>query len=173
MRPPVDEERVRAFARELARVAKGPVRLYLTGGATAVLEGWRDSTVDINVRMEPESDDLYRAIPRLKESLGINIELASPPDFVPELPRWRDRSPVVFTEGTIEVRNFDAYSQALSKIERGFAHDLEDVRNMLESDMIDPNRLLALYDQIESELFRYPAIDADAFRRKVEAVTKD
>lgn len=171
MRPPVDDERVRALARELARVATQPVRLYLTGGATAVLEGWRPSTVDIDLRLEPESDNLYRALPRLKESLGINIELASPPDFIPELPGWRDRSPVVFTEGLIEVRHFDPYSQALSKVERGFTQDLEDVQNMLRSGMVQRGRLQALYDEIESGLFRYPAIDPTAFRRKVQAVT--
>lgn len=171
MRPPVDDERVRALARELARVATEPVRLYLTGGATAVLEGWRPSTVDIDLRLEPESDNLYRALPRLKQSLGINIELASPPDFIPELPGWRDRSPVVFTEGLIEVRHFDPYSQALSKVERGFTQDLEDVQNMLRSGMVERGRLQALYDEIESGLFRYPAIDPTAFRRKLQAVT--
>jgi hypothetical protein len=30
------------------------------------------------------------------ERLGFNVELASPPDFIPELPGWRERSPLVF-----------------------------------------------------------------------------
>lgn len=82
------------------------VRLYLTGGATAVLEGWRDSTVDIDLRLEPETDELLRELPRLKETLGINIELASPLDFIPELPGWRERSPLVFREGNVDVHHF-------------------------------------------------------------------
>ena len=32
--------------------------IYVTGGATAVLEGWRGSTIDVDVRFEPESDAL-------------------------------------------------------------------------------------------------------------------
>jgi hypothetical protein len=70
MRPPVDEQRIRALARELARVARGSVRIYLTGGSTAVIEGWRDSTIDVDLRFEPESDELLRALPALKNPSG-------------------------------------------------------------------------------------------------------
>jgi hypothetical protein len=81
MRPPVDEAAVRALARELGKVARAPTRIYLTGGAAAVVEGWRQSTIDIDLRFEPESDELLRALPQLKERLGVNIGLASPPDL--------------------------------------------------------------------------------------------
>lgn len=99
----------------------------------------------------------------------MNIELASPPDFIPELPGWRDRSPFVFREGAVSIHHFDFYSQALSKIERGFSQDLDDVASMLASGLVEPIRLRELYEAIEPELYRYPAIDPAAFRRKVVA----
>jgi hypothetical protein len=167
MRPPVNADRVRALARELSRVAREPTTLYLTGGATAVIEGWRASTVDVDLRLEPEADELLRRIAKAKNELDINIELVSPPDFVPELPGWRERSPFVFEEGRIVVRHFDPYSQALAKVERGFEQDLADVRAMLESGLIDSQRALELFEEVESQLFRYPAIDADTLRAKV------
>lgn len=169
MRPPVDRARIRDLARELARVARQPVRVYLVGGATAVVEGWRASTVDVDLRIEPEDDEVYRALPRLKEALQINIELASPPDFIPELPGWRERSPLVLIEGKVEVRHFDPYSQALSKIERGFAQDLSDVKQMLTTGLVEAERLRDLYAAIEPDLYRYPALDPSAFRRKLDA----
>lgn len=141
--------------------------LYLTGGATAVIEGWRASTIDVDLRLEPDSDELLRRISTVKDELGVNVELASPPDFIPELPGWRERSPFVFQEGTVTVRHFDPYSQALSKIERGFAQDLEDVASMVRSGLVDPERAQQLFAKIEPDLFRYPAIDAAAFRAKV------
>jgi hypothetical protein len=150
-------------------VARRPTRIYLTGGATAVLEGWRGSTADVDLRFEPDVDELLRELPGLKESLGVNIELASPPDFIPELPGWRERSPSIFQEGNVAVHHFDFYSQALSKIERGFQQDLDDVRKMIESELVEPGRLRELFDAIEPELYRYPAIDPTVFRRKVEA----
>jgi hypothetical protein len=168
MRPPVDEPRIRALARELSRVARTPVRIYLTGGSTAVLEGWRAATVDVDLRFEPEADELLRALPALKERLDINIELTSPPDFIPQLPGWQERSPLVFREGMVEVRHFDLYSQALAKIERGFEQDLIDVRSMIAHGLVQPARLRELYGNAEPDLYRYPAIDPVAFRRKLD-----
>jgi hypothetical protein len=52
--------------------------MYLTGGATAVLEGWRQSTVDVDVRFEPDSDAALRRLASLKEELSVNVELHSP-----------------------------------------------------------------------------------------------
>ena len=51
--------------------------MYLTGGATAVLEGWRQSTVDVDVRFEPDSDVALRQLATLKEKLSVNVELPS------------------------------------------------------------------------------------------------
>lgn len=138
-----------------------------------MLEGWRVSTIDVDLRFEPESDELFRAIPAIKERLGVNIELVSPPDFIPELPGWQERSPCVLREGNVAVHHFDFYSQALSKIERGFDSDLADVAAMIERDLVDRARLRALYDAIEPELYRYPAIDPQTFRRKLDDALED
>jgi hypothetical protein len=168
MRPAADASRVRALARHLGRISRTRARMYLTGGATAVLEGWRASTLDVDIRLEPELEELLRALPELKERLAINIELASRPDFIPELPGWRERSPLAFREGGLDVHHFDPYSQALSKIERGFEHDLEDVRTMIDRGLVEPDRLRELYDAIAGDLYRYPAIDPPSFARKVD-----
>lgn len=170
MREPADAERIGRLARELGRVVPPGTRMYLTGGATAVLEGWRPSTVDIDVRFEPDSDEPLRRIAELKERLQVNVELASPLDFLPPLEGWRERSPFRFREGNLEVFDFDPYSQALSKLERGFDLDLRDVTSMVESGLVDPRRLLDLFEGIEGELFRFPAVDPVGLRRAVEGL---
>jgi len=88
LRNAADAERIALLARELGRVVDPGTRLYLTGGATAVFEGWRDSTVDVDIRLEPDSDAAFRQIGKLKEELSLNIELASPLDFLPALEGW-------------------------------------------------------------------------------------
>jgi len=169
MRAKADREGIKAFARALGRVAPRGTKLYLTGGATAVVEGWRASTLDVDVRFEPESDEVFRRLAELKDELDLNVELASPPDFIPELPGWRERSPFVFRAGHIDVHHFDPYSQALSKVERGFDLDLEDVSAMLERELIETAELRRLFAAIEPELFRYPAIDPPSFRVRLDA----
>ena len=146
--------------------------MYLTGGATAVLEGWRESTVDIDVRFEPDSDAALGRIRDLKEELEVNIELASPLDFLPPLPGWQDRSRFRLREGNLEVFDFDPYSQALSKLERGFELDLEDVRNMVDSGQVDPGKLLELYEKIEAELYKFPAVDPTRLRAAVKVLAE-
>lgn len=168
MREPLGAARVRDLARELGAVAPPGTILYLTGGATAVIEGWRETTIDVDVRIEPEDERVMRRLVELKEELQINVELASPPDFIPELPDWRERSPSVLSSGNLAVRHFDPYSQALAKIERGFDLDLEDVRMLLDRGLVEPSRLRELYEEIEPELFRYPAIDRASFRAKLD-----
>lgn len=85
MRDPADAESIQRLARELGRAVAPGTRMYLTGGVTAVLEGWRESTADIDVRFEPDSDAALSRIAEIKERLDINVELASPLDFLPAL----------------------------------------------------------------------------------------
>jgi hypothetical protein len=170
LRNAADAERIARLARELGRVVPPGTRMYLTGGATAVLEGWRDSTVDVDVRFEPDSDDALSRIRDLKEELSLNVELASPLDFLPPLPEWQERSRFRFREGNLEVFDFDPYSQALSKLQRGFELDLADVRSMVDSGQVDPERLLELFEAIEPELFRFPAVDPKSLRTAVESL---
>ena len=131
MRELANKERIVEFMRLLGRRSHSEVRVYFTGGTTAVLRGWRDSTVDIDLKFVPETDELFRALAELKEQLQINIELASPPDFIPLLPGWEDRCQYIGREGKISFFNYDPYSQALSKIERGHDQDELDVRSMV------------------------------------------
>lgn len=170
MRGLADAERIARLARELGRVVPEGTRMYLTGGATAVLEGWRATTVDVDVRFEPDSDAALRRIAELKEELSLNVELASPLDFLPPLPGWRERSRFRLREGNLEVFDFDPYSQALSKLQRGFELDLGDVGAMVRARQVEPATLLALFDEVEPELFRFPAVDTAALRAAVESL---
>jgi hypothetical protein len=173
VREAADAEAIRSFARELGGAVAPGTRMYLTGGATAVLEGWRASTVDIDVRFEPDSDAALGRIRELKEKLALNVELVSPLDFLPPLRGWRERSRFRLREGNLEVFDFDPYSQALSKLERGFELDLEDVRSMVESGAVEPATLLELYEEIEAELYRFPAVEPSSLRAAVERLASD
>ena len=81
----------------LGELARGPGQIFLTGGASAVLFGWREMTVDVDLKMLPEPAGVFEAIATLKDELNINVELASPDLFIPELPEWRERSKRIAT----------------------------------------------------------------------------
>lgn len=152
------------------RSARSSSRVYFTGGTSAVLLEWRETTVDIDLRFDPELDELYRAIPDLKERLKVNVELASPSDFIPEVPNWKDRSIFITREGKVDFYHYDFYSQALSKIERGHKKDLDDVDAMFQRNLIERDKLRELFEAIVPMLYRYPAIDVNSFAKAVASV---
>lgn len=172
MRRLADAARIHAFMDAVGRAARQEIRLYFTGGATAVLHGWRTSTIDVDILMIPEDDQVFRSLPELKESLELNIELASPPDFIPVVPGWQDRSAAIDRRGKVDFHHFDLYSQALAKIERGHGQDQSDVQEMIRSGAVDRGKLLFHFEQIEPLLYRYPALDPASFRKAVEQVCK-
>jgi uncharacterized nucleotidyltransferase DUF6036 len=171
MRCLVDAGRLHRFMQALGKEARTESRVYLTGGASAVLLAWRGSTIDVDIKIEPELDEVLRAIPSLKDKLEVNVELASPGDFIPELPGWRDRSPFIVHEGNLFFHHYDFYAQALSKLERRHTRDIDDVIQMHARQLIDPQHLRELFAVIEPQLFRYPAIDPRSFRAAVEEMT--
>ncbi len=155
---------------ELARHATTDVDVFLVGGTSAVLVGWRETTIDVDLVMRPESDALMRAIPMLKEHLQLNVELASPDLFIPVPPGWEQRSPEVARIGKVTFRHFDFVAQALAKIERGHTRDLADVHAMLTRGLISAADVREQFERIEPELYRFPAIDPASFRRAVDSV---
>jgi hypothetical protein len=169
MRPPLDRQKLERFMTTLARRVKGEGRIYLTGGSTALLHGWRASTIDIDLKADPEPNGWFEALAALKDELAVNVELAAPDQFIPALPGWRDRSLFIAKYDRLEFRHYDPYSQALAKLERGHARDLDDVNAMRAHGLIQPNRLLELFESIQAELIRYPALDPGSFRAVVEA----
>ena len=168
MRQLADAERVERFMEALARAARAPANVYLTGGSTAVLLGWRTATVDIDLKLIPDSDELLRAIPHLKDELQVNVELAAPDQFLPALPEWRERSVLICRKDPLSFFHYDFYAQALAKITRGVAKDRVDVESMHAAGLIEPQRMLKLFTAIEPELYRFPAVDARDLRRRVE-----
>lgn len=167
MRAETDKAKVEAFMVALGNRVRGEGTVYLTGGATAVLHNWRPMTIDVDIKADPEPLGLFEALAHLKEELDINVELASPDQFIPAVPGWRERSLFIARHGRIQFFHYDPYGQALSKLQRRHERDIRDVRSMLQAGMIGTDGLLEMFARIEPQLIRYPAIDPSSFRAAV------
>lgn len=168
MRGETDKAKLERFLVALGRRVTGPGTVYLTGGATALLHNWRAMTVDVDLKADPEPPGLFEALAVLKDELDINLELASPDQFIPPLPGWRERSLFIATHGPVQFYHYDPYSQALAKLQRRHDRDLLDVQAMVRDGLIRLDRLMDLFHQIEPQLIRYPALNAAVFRAAVE-----
>jgi hypothetical protein len=168
MRPNVDPQKLERLMQVLGREAQGSGSIYFTGGASALLIGWRSSTTDVDIRLDPEPPGIFQSIAKLKQELNINIELASPQDFLPTLPGWRDRSVFIGKQGQISFYHYDFTAQALSKISRGFDRDINDVRAMYKQKLFSLTDLRDCFEAIAPELIRFPSLDPDLLRSRVE-----
>jgi hypothetical protein len=171
MRQVADADRIQRFMRALGEAARAPAQVFLTGGATAVLLGWRATTIDIDVKLVPDQDAVLRAIPALKERLQVNVELAAPDDFIPVREGWQERSPFIAQEGPLTFRHLDLAAQALAKLERAHDQDLRDVETMLARGLTDRATLRAEFEAIRPHLYRFPAIDPESFAEAVARIT--
>jgi hypothetical protein len=153
---------------KLARSVKGPGKVYFTGGATALLLGFRDQTIDVDVKLDPEPPGAFEAIAVLKDDLDINVELASPSDFIPAPSDWRERSKLIKSIGAVDFYHFDFTLQALAKLERGHKQDMNDVKDFVVRGHTDAEHLRSTFAEIEPRLIRYPAINPVDFKKKVD-----
>ena len=83
----VDADRIVRLMEGIGRRATGHGRVYLVGGSSAVIVGWRTATVDADIKLDPEPTAVFEAIALLKDELDMNVELAAPDQFVPPAAR--------------------------------------------------------------------------------------
>jgi hypothetical protein len=170
MRPPVDRQRILHFLHHLGQRFRRPGRVYLVGGTTLVFEGFRTQTLDVDLTFEVAQQDhgeFIRAVRGLKDELAINVEEASPDDFIPLPEGYQDRAKFVGRFGSLDVYHFDVYSVALSKIERGRDADFADVLALLEAGWLDFETLKRFFVEILPQVGeRSLKDDPQEFQRK-------
>jgi hypothetical protein len=167
MRAETNKAKLEAFMIALGQRTRGAGRIYLTGGATAVLHGWRETTIDVDLKPDPEPPGLFEAIANLKDELDLNVELACPDQFIPAVPDWRERSLFIARHGAVEFFHYDPYGQVLAKLHRGHDRDLLDVRSFVRNGLVRLDRLREMFALIQPHLIRYPAVDAASFAATV------
>ncbi|MBI4785704.1 MAG: hypothetical protein HY782_01480 [Chloroflexi bacterium] len=153
-RQPADRSRIELFLRRLAERFRRPGRIYLVGGTTMVYEGWRAQSLDVDLTFEVEPADhdaIMQTIRELKDQLALNVEEASPGDFIPLPAGYRDRAEYVGRYGQLDVFHFDLYSTALSKIARGAEEDLSDVLALLRAGRLELAALEQRYQEIRPQ----------------------
>lgn len=170
MRGELTRAGLRALMRELARTApRGRAfHVQLLGGGTAVLAGWRPSTIDVDLCSD--RDEVFRDIQGIKGRLQLNVEFARPEHFVPELSGTADRHVFIEAMGSVSFYHYDPYAQIHSKIVRGFQRDLDDAHQFVRTGMVAPDRLRTLVQAIPASAYsRYPRLSRAGVLAAVEA----
>lgn len=159
--PTVDAHGVIAFLERLGQCYRRPGVVYLVGGSSLLLVAAKASTFDIDLKYEVAPSDqveFMRCLRRLSRQMSVSIEEAGPDDFIP-LPRgYQERRQFIGRFANLDVFHFDFYSVALSKLHRGNEKDFIDVVTMVQTGVIDLNRLEQYYQEI------FPLLEAHSLR---------
>jgi hypothetical protein len=154
----VETARINAFLQALGKRYPRPATLFLLGGSALCLLGSSRPTLDIDyVGDDLKQDDLQRAMAQVAHDMQIEVEAIPIAQFVPRPAGAQERSVSVGQFGKIEVYVFDPYTIALSKIDRGFDTDIEDVvflirRNLITFEQLETIVLAALERANEFDL---------------------
>lgn len=176
MRQHVGREEIEQFLMQVGRTHL-PGRLYLTGGAALVHRGIRPGqTLDIDIQITVDPGNLTAQIAHLKHKMNINIEFASPGDFIPLPTQWEARSAFIQRYDQVDVFYFDWYSIALSKMQRANRQDVVDVQLLVRHEFVEVTELDRLCQDVSHKIGRppydrlLPNLSQPQFSRRYQAV---
>ena len=99
--------------------------------------GFRSATLDIDYNADADDpvalEELERAIRALKIELDVNVEPASPGDFLPVSPSVHARSRYVGRFGPVRVYYYHLPSLVIAKAARAYEQDLDDAEQLVRS----------------------------------------
>jgi hypothetical protein len=176
MRQRVGRQEIEQFLVQVGRTRQSG-RLYLTGGAALVHRGVRPGqTLDIDIQITLDPTNLTAHIAQLKQRMNINIEFASPGDFVPLPTQWEDRSEFIKRYDQVDVFYFDWYSITLSKMQRANQQDVIDVQLLVRHSLVDVGELDLLYQDVLNKIGKppydrlFPNLSPQVFAQRYQAV---
>ncbi|MEO6061649.1 MAG: DUF6036 family nucleotidyltransferase [Thermoflexales bacterium] len=142
-----------------------PLVVDLIGGSALAFLGNRRSTLDIDyVGSDIHPEGWQIALGSLAAEMRLEIEPVPLAEMVPIPVGASQRCRVVGQFGVITVRVFDAYTIALSKVDRGTNTDIEDVVFLLRRGFIKADAFAAIVDQTLPNAAQYDIRPADLRR---------
>lgn len=176
MRQRVGQPEIEQFLVEVGRTRQ-PGRLYLVGGAALVHAGIRSGqTLDIDIQITADPTNLTAQIAQLKQRLNMNIEFASPGDFMPLPAHWEARSQFIKRYNQVDAFYFDWYSIALSKAQRVNPQDMVDLQLLVQKGFIDVIELDKLYQDVLNKIGNppydrlFPNLSQQKFSQRYQAI---
>jgi hypothetical protein len=138
----VDNTEIQFILKTLGERVAPASQLVLVGGGALALLGSPRLTIDIDfVGDDVHPNELHRTIMQIARELKIHVEPVPIERFIP-LPEGSDQRNIRIGQfGNLEVYVADPYSIALSKVDRGFDTDLEDIVFLIRHNFITLDKL--------------------------------
>ena len=143
----VTADLLKQFLQKLGERLDRHTSFYLVGGSALTLLGSPRETIDVDYSVEAPSRKFESVLSKLSVELRIDLERVPLEEFIPLPAQAEKRHRLVGQYGKVDVYIFDPYSIALSKLDRGFDTDIEDVVFLVRRGLVS----MAQLEQIVKE----------------------
>lgn len=168
----LESEQILDFLDKLGKRVPDTTALYLLGGSALCLLGSPRPTLDIDyVGDDLKKDGFQILMEEIAQEIGLDVEAVPIDRFIPALIGSRERNQYYRTFGNVAVYIFDPYSIALSKVDRGFDTDIEDVVFLLRQGYINIEALEIFIRESITHAHEFDIIP-DEIRSHLDAVRK-
>lgn len=124
----IAKETIYAFLAEVGRRYQKSADLYLIGGSALYLLGNPRPTLDIDyIGDDLRKNELQHIIDEVAHDMRLEVDAVPIDGFIPLASESFERRVFVAEFNGLHVYIFDPYAIALSKIDRGFDTDVEDI----------------------------------------------
>lgn len=169
---PLTAAEIERFLERLGKRVAQAGTLYLIGGGALLLLGNQRTTLDIDYvgsDEPPPTGSLAATIQSVAIEMRIEVEPVPLHEFIPLPAGAESRHHFIGNFGNLAVYVFDPYSIAISKIDRGFKSDLQDVLFLIHKGLITVERL-EHYAQVTLKQAPKYLIDSKEFRKHLQKV---
>ena len=142
---------------------------YLLGGSALSLLGSPRLTADIDYTSDESDPLLAQWVEQLADRHELDIEAVPIDEFIPLPLGAESRHRKIGQFNRVSAYIFDPYSIALSKVDRGFDKDIEDIQFLLTHNFIELDRLASMVDAALPYTVQYD-LDPSTMRRTLALI---
>lgn len=167
---PINKPKIEAFLIAVGDRCKPESTLFLLGGVALEMLGSVRPTIDLDyVGDDLQPNSLQQLMAQVANRMHIELEAVPIAKFVP-LPSDVDKRAILVGQfGHLTVYVFDPYTIALSKLDRGFDTDIEDILFLVRRQLITAERLAVFVEDAVSEAYQFD-LNPTAMRRHLQVL---
>ena len=166
----VSKSQIDAFLAAVGERCEPASMLFLLGGGALELLGGARSTLDLDyVGDDLKPNNLQQLMAQIADEMHIELEAVPIAEFVPLPTDAHKRAILVGQFGHLTVYIFDPYTIALSKLDRGFDTDLEDIIFLVQRQLISVDQLASIVEAAASQAYQFD-LDPAAMRRHLQVL---
>jgi len=138
----LDNSEIQSILQNMGERVPPHSQLILIGGGALTLLGSLRLTIDIDfIGDDVHPSELHRSIMQIAREFEIHVEPVPLERFIPLPDGSAERNIRIGQFGNLEIYVADPYSIALSKLDRGFETDFEDIIFLIRRNYITLNEL--------------------------------